>query len=193
MPAEAWFRRRNPGHADTGAMGADQLLAARRAPEASPVRRRPRRRRDLRRGRQERRIKVRAAAPPTVACSARHLTRRDRYCPAPRSDRFFLSTTGTALLAGSIEGLFTRVLSRAGITAPPGQRCPRLHDLRHRFAVATLVDWYRQDLDVQACLPLLSTMLGHVAPISTYWYLTATPELLTLAARRMEDHLGVLP
>jgi integrase/recombinase XerD len=67
------------------------------------------------------------------------------------------------------------------------------HDLRHRFAVATLVDWYRQGLDVQARLPLLSTMLGHVAPISTYYYFTATPELLELAARRMEDHLGVLP
>ena len=131
--------------------------------------------------------------PTTVAMLRTYLTRRDRYCPAPASDRFFLSTTGTRVLAGSVEGLFTRVLTRAGITAPPGQRRPRLHDLRHRFAVATLVDWYRQGLDVQARLPLLSTMMGHVAPISTFWYFTATPELLELAARRMQDHLGVLP
>jgi len=131
--------------------------------------------------------------PTTVAMLRGYLARRDRYCPAPATDRFFISTIGTPVLAGSVEGLFTRLLSRAGITAPPGRRPPRLHDLRHTFAVATLLEWYRAGVDVQARLPLLSTVLGHVAPASTYWYLTATPELLALASRRMEDHLGVLP
>ena len=70
---------------------------------------------------------------------------------------------------------------------PDSARCrPRLHDLRHRFAVNTLIDWYRQGVDEQARLPVLSTYLGHVEPADTYWYLTAAPELLELAARRLE-------
>ena len=74
----------------------------------------------------------------------------------------------------------------AGIKAPPGQRAPRLHDLRHVFTVSTLLDWYRDGGDVQARLPVLSTWLGHVDPKSTYWYLSAVPELLALAAARLE-------
>src|SRR5215216_5291185 len=69
----------------------------------------------------------------------------------------------------------------------PGERCrPRLHHFRHRFAVETLLSWYRSGEDVAARLPLLSTFLGHVKPASTYWYLSATPELLALAAERLE-------
>ena len=72
---------------------------------------------------------------------------------------------------------------------PAGARRPRLHDLRHSFATATLLDWYRDGVDVAARLPWLSTYLGHADPKSTYWYLTGTPELLTLAAARLEDAL----
>ncbi|WP_248761444.1 hypothetical protein [Pseudarthrobacter sp. SSS035] len=61
---------------------------------------------------------------------------------------------------------------------------PRLHDLRHTFAVRTLLSWYRTGEDVQAKLPSLSTYLGHREPASTYWYLSAAPELLSLAAAR---------
>lgn len=78
------------------------------------------------------------------------------------------------------------LIAAAGIQAPPGRRAPRLHDLRHAFTVATMLDWYREGADVQARLPLLSTWLGHVDPKSTYWYLQAVPELLTLAAGRLE-------
>jgi integrase len=59
------------------------------------------------------------------------------------------------------------------------------HDLRHTFAVATLLDWYRDGGDVAARMPLLSTYLGHSQPANTYWYLSAAPELLTEAARRL--------
>lgn len=69
----------------------------------------------------------------------------------------------------------------------------RVHDLRHSFTVATMLDWYRAGLDVHARLPLLSTYLGHVDPVSTYWYLQAAPELLALAASRLEDYRGDLP
>jgi integrase len=67
------------------------------------------------------------------------------------------------------------------------------HDLRHSFAVATLLDWYRDGADIDARMPLLSAYLGHVSPVSTYWYLQATPELLAVAARRLEQHNGARP
>ena len=65
-------------------------------------------------------------------------------------------------------------------------RPPRLHDLRHTFAVRTLLGWYRAGEDVQAKIPSLSTYLGHREPSSTYWYLSAAPELLALAAARQD-------
>jgi len=63
---------------------------------------------------------------------------------------------------------------------------PRVHDLRHAFTVSCLLDWYRSGVDVAAMMPVLSTYLGHVNPASTYWYLTATPELMGLAAQRLQ-------
>jgi integrase/recombinase XerD len=85
---------------------------------------------------------------------------------------------------------FAELVDVAGIQAPPGRRRPRLHDLRHSFTVVTLLDWYRDGGDVQARLPLLSTWLGHIDPKSTYWYLHAVPELLALAAGRLEHTFG---
>jgi integrase/recombinase XerD len=65
-----------------------------------------------------------------------------------------------------------------------------VHDFRHSFAVATLMDWYRSGVDVQARLPVLSTWLGHINPASTYWYLQAAPQLLAQAAARLEHAAG---
>jgi integrase len=123
----------------------------------------------------------------------RYAARRDRLCPAPRCDRFFLTRAGTPLSHGQLQDAFARLLAHAGITVPAGQRPPRIHDLRHSMAVMTIRDWYRDGVDVQARLPVLSTMLGHIAPAHTYYYLTATPDLLALAAKRLHDHLGDLP
>jgi integrase/recombinase XerD len=131
--------------------------------------------------------------PTLTRMLQRYAERRDRLCPAPRSDRFFLTRAGTPLPPGQLQDAFARLLVHAGITVPAGQRPPRMHDLRHTFAVMTIRDWYREGEDVQARLPILSTMLGHIAPAHTYWYLTATPDLLTLAAQRLHDHLGDLP
>ena len=86
---------------------------------------------------------------------------------------------------------FTRLLDSTGITARVGRR-PRAYDLRHSFAVRTLLGWYRDGADVQALLPRLSTYLGHVEPRSTYWYLSAAPELMALAAERLERHDGAV-
>ena len=71
-----------------------------------------------------------------------------------------------------------------------GQSRPRVHDLWHTFAVHTLIDWQREGADIPALLPVLSTYLGHVEPANTYWYLSATPKLMQLAAARLEQHFG---
>jgi integrase len=112
--------------------------------------------------------------------------RRDQLCPQPASEAFFVSTASTRLQGPHIHRVFSQLKRTVGLE-PRSPRCrPRLHDLRHRFAVNTLIDWYRQDVDVQARLPRLSTYMGHAEPSDTYWYLTAAPELLGLAARRLE-------
>jgi integrase len=80
---------------------------------------------------------------------------------------------------------FRTLLRSTGVGIGSSVR-PRIHDLRHTFAVRTLVRWYRAGEDVGALLPRLSTYLGHRTPSSTYWYLSAAPELLALAAGRLE-------
>ena len=87
---------------------------------------------------------------------------------------------------------FVKLSRQVGLRGPLDSRGPRLQDLRHRFAVATLLSWYRSGADVECHLPRLATYLGHAHVSDTYWYLTATPELLQAAARRL-DHLAWRP
>jgi integrase/recombinase XerD len=118
---------------------------------------------------------------------------RDQRYPQPRSVSFFVTRSGGRLSYGTVREHFGHLARTAGLQ-PRSARCrPRLHDLRHSFACATLEDWYRAGADVQAKLPLLSTYLGHIDPVSTYWYLSGKPELLALAASRLEACLGVFP
>jgi integrase len=86
------------------------------------------------------------------------------------SPGFFLTTTGRRVQQRGVQASFARLLVLAGIPAPPGRRRPRIHDLRHTFAVNTLIGWYRDGVDVHARLPVLSTFLGHSSPEATYWY-----------------------
>ncbi len=111
---------------------------------------------------------------------------RDGRWPQPKVPAFFVSMRGSRLLSGHVREAFRELRRHAGLTALPGGRAPRIHDLRHSFAVATLIDWYRADADVAARLPRLSSYLGHAAPEATYYYLQATPDLLALAAERLE-------
>jgi len=111
---------------------------------------------------------------------------RDRMFPEAEAGTFLVNSRGGPLDGGNIQRTFAVLVAAAGIQAPAGQRAPRLHDLRHAFTVATMLDWYRDGGDVQGRLPLLSTWLGHVDPKSTYWYLQAVPGLLALAAGRLE-------
>lgn len=85
---------------------------------------------------------------------------------------------------------FHRLVVRLGLPRLTEHHGPRLHDLRHTFVVRTLLDWYRGGVDVGRRLHLLSTYLGHVDPAATYWYMTAAPELLALAAERLEPDAG---
>jgi integrase/recombinase XerD len=118
---------------------------------------------------------------------------RDRLCPKATTPAFLVSTRGTRLGKGHIAHTFAGLLDAAGIHMPHGQRRPRLHDLRHLFAVTTLLTWYHDGVDVQARMPVLSTFLGHADPKSTYWYLSGSPELLALAAARLEQAFGGQP
>lgn len=112
--------------------------------------------------------------------------RRDERRPQPRTSSFFTSTVGTPLLRDNVSTVFPRLVRETGLRSPNRSRPPRLHDLRHSFAVKCVIGWYRDDLDVEERMPQLSTYLGHVAPSSTYWYLSGVPELLGIIADRLD-------
>jgi integrase len=122
----------------------------------------------------------------TLAALHAYLARRDELRPTADPVCVFVSSRGTRLGHKTMHPAFDRIRRAAGVTGSTPGRLPRAHDLRHTFAVNTLLGWYRADHDVAAKLPLLSTYLGHVDPAATYWYLSAVPELLGLAAERLE-------
>lgn len=124
--------------------------------------------------------------PSTIEALGLYAALRDRHHSQPTTPAFFVSVPGTRLIYANVQRRFHRLAAQVGLQ-PRSVRCrPRIHDLRHRFAVNTLLHWYRDGADVAARLPQLSTYLGHVAPANTYWYLRAAPELLALAAQRLE-------
>ena len=93
---------------------------------------------------------------------------------------------GARLHRGTVWHEFERLRRWCGLDYDTLGRAARIHDLRHTFILRTLLNWYREDADVEAQLPLLSTVLGHVEPSTTYWYFQAAPQLLSLAAERLE-------
>lgn len=117
---------------------------------------------------------------------------RDRLRPHRRTPSFFISGAGTRVIHQNFHHVFLRLVRLSGIGGRHRRR-PRLHDLRHTFAVKTVRDWYRAGVDVEQRLPWLSTYLGHVSPTTTYWYLTATPDLLSLAGDLLERAWKVQP
>lgn len=116
--------------------------------------------------------------------------RRDLVYPTPTTESFLVSERGARLVECTVRYTFNRLSRRIGLRSPADRRRPRLHDFRHRLAVNTLLRWYRADRDVERHLPALSTYLGHVNVADTYWYLSAVPELLQLAAARLEASGG---
>lgn len=129
----------------------------------------------------------------TIQALSGYMRLRDRHFPQLRSGSFFVSIRGTRLCQGAVHDTFPTLLKGAGLRVdrPDGRR-PRIHDVRHTFAVRQLLAWHRQGVDVDARLPLLADMLGHVNPASTYWYLQAVPELMQVLCRRLDQVLGEL-
>ena len=115
---------------------------------------------------------------------------RDRIYPRAKTPSFFLAEHGRRLKEETVRTTFGKLSRQIGLRDPGQSHGPRLQDLRHRFAVSTMINWYRAGVDVEAQLPKLSTYLGHVNVRSTYWYLTAVPELLQLAAERLSDNVA---
>lgn len=117
---------------------------------------------------------------------ANYASQRDRFL-ARRPATFFVSGRGTRLDGGDIRRTFYSLSRQIGLRGATDSHGPRLHDFRHRFAVETLIQWYRSGQDVERRLPVLSTYLGHAHVADTYWYLSACPELMGLAVKRFED------
>jgi integrase len=118
--------------------------------------------------------------------------RRNKVFPNPKSRSFFLSERGTRPTEWTVRRWFVIASHQIGLRGPKDSRGPRLHDLRHRFAVKTLLNWYRTGADVDQLMPVLTTYLGHGHLADTYWYISATPELLAQATRRLEESKGRL-
>lgn len=127
----------------------------------------------------------------TAQALSRYVRERDRLAPRRKQPSFFVSSAGTRLHYQNVHATFLGLVFAAGL-ADRRPRRPRIHDLRHTFAIRTVVAWHREGSGVEAKMPLLSTYLGHVGPSATYWYLSAVPELLGAATARLERALEVL-
>lgn len=126
--------------------------------------------------------------PTSVTGLRDYLELLDRLQPEPPTSALLLSTRGFRLRYQRLWETYHQLVGQAGLTPRSPGCTPRIHDLRHTFAVTTLLGWYRDGADVPAMLPRLSTYLGHADPKHTYWYLSAAPELLALAADRLAAH-----
>lgn len=119
--------------------------------------------------------------------------RRDAHIDPPCSEYFLVAERGGRLLPQYVSPVFLRLSREIGLREPTARSGPRMHDFRHRFAVATLLQWYRSGERVDTLLPKLSTYLGHSCVRDTYWYLSACPELMEFAALRLEAHWEAAP
>jgi integrase len=124
--------------------------------------------------------------PSTVKALADYSIRRDRAYPQPSDEAFFPGRTGARLTSAVMSAAFRKLRRQASIVAGSGRGPAVLGDLRHTFAVSTLLSWHQEGADVQRRLPVLSAYMGHLNPRHSYWYLEATPELMALIAERLE-------
>jgi site-specific recombinase XerD len=110
---------------------------------------------------------------------------RDVLCHKAKTPAFFVSGAGTRLLIGGVQSTFRKTTSAIGLRTDAKR--PRIHDIRHSFAVRVLIECYRSGSDVESMMPWLSAYLGHLNAVSTYWYLSAAPELMELVAARFRS------
>ncbi len=126
--------------------------------------------------------------PTATEALSDYATRRDQLCARPASTAFFLSGRGSRLDRSGVDKTLRQITISLGIRTATAR--PRAHDLRHSLAVATLTNWLALGVNVDEHMAVLSTYLGHVSPTDTYWYLSASPELMALAAERLDAHFG---
>jgi integrase len=124
--------------------------------------------------------------PTAVQALTRYAAERDAFRDAPRSEFFFRTDRCPALGRAAVEKTFSRLRHRLGWTSHGRARRPRIHDLRHTFAVRTLLRWYEEGSDVDRKILALATYLGHAKVTDTYWYLSAVPELMAVTSQRFE-------
>jgi integrase len=127
--------------------------------------------------------------PTALAALAGYRHRRDQAFPGRAATAVLASRTGDRLTYNAVHKTFTGLVSAAGLGPRTGRCRPAIHGLRHSYAVNMLAGWYRDGADVPARLPWLSTVMGHSSPASTYWYVSASPELMALAAQRLQAHV----
>jgi integrase/recombinase XerD len=126
--------------------------------------------------------------PSTLNKLRSYAKRRDRFFAkrAHGLPRFFVTCCGTPCRRNNVGQDFRKLARQIGLRAPGAKHGPRIHDMRHRFAVVTLLRWYRSGTQVDRLLPVLATYLGHSRVTGTYWYLSCTPELMAAAGKRLE-------
>jgi integrase len=131
--------------------------------------------------------------PTTLKALQHYEDFRGKIYPKPKTDNFFISEQGTPLTYWTVRGMFVKLSRQIGLRGPHDSYGPRLQDLRHSFATRTLLAWYRNGMNVDRHMPELSAYLGHAHVTDTYWYISAVPELMQLAAMRVEQtQKGVL-
>jgi integrase len=122
--------------------------------------------------------------PSTVQQLVDYLRLRDSMASTPHAGPLLVGCHGGRLNKNTAQAAFRQITDAVGLPARPGAAAPRLYDLRHSFAVNSLIDAHRDGVDVDARVAALATYLGHAEPVNTYWYLTASPQLMALVSAR---------
>src|SRR5215831_13065074 len=129
----------------------------------------------------------------TRATLRSYAERRDRHLGLRSGPHFFVAARGGGLVMQCVHRVFWRLSREIGLRCAGDSTGPRVHDLRHTFAMRTLLGWYREGANVEEKLPSLSTYLGHSCVRDTYWYLSACPDLMQQAVRRLDRRWEVKP
>lgn len=113
--------------------------------------------------------------------------RNNAYIPVHLDNAYFISDYGKPVTTRSIQYAFSLLRKQLGLKARGDHQYPRLHDVRHTFITRTLQRWQEQGIDIDKNILSLSTYVGHVKVTDTYWYVTATPSLMSTAAMRFTE------
>jgi integrase/recombinase XerD len=122
----------------------------------------------------------------TISALGDYARQRDARFPKPSTPAFFIGARGHRMGREELNRTFTALVQQTGVQGRGARQRPRPHDLRHSLAVRTLIDWHHAGEDIDRRMPLLSALLGHTDPASTWWYLEAVPELMALVSQQLQ-------